>query len=88
MARIVITTSADADAETIPDYLNARAGQSTVIKYRALFRKLYERFYLECISLMGDFVYLVIFRNSSECWERSNFMAGVIFLNFLSFFFF
>src|SRR5438093_248472 len=43
MARIVITASADADTETILDYLNTRAGQPTVIKYRALFRKLYDR---------------------------------------------
>jgi toxin ParE1/3/4 len=43
MARIVITASAAADSAAIFDYLNATAGRATVIKYRALFSKLYER---------------------------------------------
>jgi toxin ParE1/3/4 len=43
MARVVITASADGDSAAVLDYLNARAGQLTVVKYRGLFRKLYDR---------------------------------------------
>jgi toxin ParE1/3/4 len=43
MARVVITASADADSAAILDYLNVKAGQPTVVKYRALFRRLYDR---------------------------------------------
>lgn len=43
MARVVITASADADSAAILDYLSVKAGQPTVVKYRALFRRLYAR---------------------------------------------
>jgi toxin ParE1/3/4 len=43
MTRIVIAASADADSAAILEDLNNRAGQVTAIKYRALFRKLYDR---------------------------------------------
>ena len=42
MARIAFTAAADADAATIFDDLYSKAGKSTVIKYRAALRKLYE----------------------------------------------
>ena len=41
VARVVITTAADADAAVIFDDLYAKAGKSTVVKYRALFKKIY-----------------------------------------------
>ena len=43
MARVVITATADADSAAILEYLNVKAGQPTVVKYRALFRRLYAR---------------------------------------------
>jgi toxin ParE1/3/4 len=42
MARVVVTASADADAELIFDDLYAKAGKPTVIKYRAALRALYQ----------------------------------------------
>jgi plasmid stabilization system protein ParE len=42
MARVVFTAAADADAAFIFDDLYAKAGKSTVVKYRAAFRTLYE----------------------------------------------
>ena len=42
MARVVFTAAADADAAAIFDYLYAKAGKSTVLKYRAAFKTLYE----------------------------------------------
>jgi toxin ParE1/3/4 len=42
MAPIVFTAAADADAAAIFDYLYAKAGKSTVLKYRAAFKTLYE----------------------------------------------
>jgi toxin ParE1/3/4 len=43
MARVLFTASADADAAAIFSYLRREAGKGTVIKYRALFRRLYEQ---------------------------------------------
>src|SRR5258708_13812216 len=43
MARVVITAAADADSAAILDYLNVKAGLPTVVKYRTLFRRLYDR---------------------------------------------
>jgi plasmid stabilization system protein ParE len=43
MARIVFTERATADAIGIYTDLNAKAGLHTVAKFRALFRKLYDR---------------------------------------------
>jgi toxin ParE1/3/4 len=40
---IVFTDSADSDSEFIYADLHGKAGKPTVIKYRALFRRLYER---------------------------------------------
>jgi toxin ParE1/3/4 len=41
MTRVVFTAAADADAAFIFDDLYAKAGKSTVVKYRAAFRTLY-----------------------------------------------
>jgi toxin ParE1/3/4 len=43
MARIVIAAAADADSAAILDYLNVKAGKPPVVKYRALFGRLYDR---------------------------------------------
>jgi len=43
MGRVVITAAADADSAAILDYLNVKAGRPTVVKYRTLFRRLYDR---------------------------------------------
>jgi len=43
MARVVLTDSADADSESIIRYLGRKAGPSTVLKYRTLFKALYHR---------------------------------------------
>ena len=42
MARVVFTAAADADAASIFDDLCAKAGKPTVVKYRALFKTLYD----------------------------------------------
>ena len=42
-ARIVFTESADSDSAYIYADLHGKAGTPTVVKYRALFRRLYER---------------------------------------------
>jgi toxin ParE1/3/4 len=42
VARVVFTAAADADAAYIFEDLYAKAGKPTVIKYRALFKKLYD----------------------------------------------
>jgi toxin ParE1/3/4 len=42
MARVVFTASADADSAFVLDDLNAKAGKLTVVKYRSLFKTLYE----------------------------------------------
>jgi hypothetical protein len=42
VTRIVFTKAADEDAAFIFDDLYAKAGKPTVVKYRALFKKLYE----------------------------------------------
>jgi len=44
MARIIIAASAGADSAAILAELNSKAGQPTVIKYRTLFKALYDRF--------------------------------------------
>ena len=41
--RIVFTESADSDSSYIYADLHGKAGTPTVVKYRALFRRLYER---------------------------------------------
>jgi toxin ParE1/3/4 len=42
-ARVVFTDSADLDSSFIYAGLHGKAGMSTVVKYRALFRKLYKQ---------------------------------------------
>jgi hypothetical protein len=42
VARVVFTTAADADADVIFEGFYAKAGKPTVVKYRALFRRLYQ----------------------------------------------
>ena len=42
MAQVIFTAAADSDAATIFDDLYAKAGKPTVVKYRALFKKLYD----------------------------------------------
>jgi plasmid stabilization system protein ParE len=42
VSRVVITAAADMDAAAIFDDLYAKAGRTTVVKYRASFKKLYE----------------------------------------------
>jgi len=42
MARLVFTAAADADADSIYQYLYTKAGKPTVVKYRAAFKSLYE----------------------------------------------
>jgi toxin ParE1/3/4 len=42
-ARIVVTDTADSDSSFIYADLHGKAGMPTVVKYRALFRRLYER---------------------------------------------
>jgi toxin ParE1/3/4 len=43
MARLVFTESADADSAAIFRYLTTNAGPRTVLKYRSLLNKLYDR---------------------------------------------
>jgi toxin ParE1/3/4 len=42
-ARVVFTDSGDSDSSFIYADLHGKAGKPTVVKYRALFRRLYER---------------------------------------------
>jgi toxin ParE1/3/4 len=42
VARVIFTAAADADAASIFDDLYAKAGKPTVVKYRALFKTLYD----------------------------------------------
>lgn len=42
MAQVVFTEAADADAAFIFEDLYTKAGKPTVVKYRALFKKLYD----------------------------------------------
>lgn len=43
MAHIVVTASADADFAAIMNELYTAAGRTTLVKYRTLFQKLYQR---------------------------------------------
>jgi plasmid stabilization system protein ParE len=43
MARVVITASADADSAAILGEIKSKAGEPTAIKYRTLFKQLYDR---------------------------------------------
>jgi toxin ParE1/3/4 len=43
MARVVYTESADADSASIFRYLTNKAGPRTVVKYRVLLNRLYDR---------------------------------------------
>ena len=42
MPQVVFTAAADSDAASLFDDLYAKAGKPTVVKYRALFKKLYD----------------------------------------------
>lgn len=42
IARVVLTAAADADADAIYAFLNAKAGKPIAVKYRLAFRALYE----------------------------------------------
>ncbi len=42
MARVLFTSAADADADCIFDDLYIKAGKTTVVKYRLLFKTLYD----------------------------------------------
>ncbi len=50
MTRILLTASADQDSASILDYLSAKAGQSTALKYSVLFASLYKRLAVDPMS--------------------------------------